>query len=580
MKKNWIALTLIICLVAALSPISILFSCGVANAENVDVQVFLSDESLLASFGDVFAYTNGKNIYVAKNNKILSFVEKRSFDKFIDIAMNSTHILLLAQDGEDRYLWAYKYDKRIDDISDYSYSSDANILRYLTKLYADEEGNLYAMDANKVNEIKIGSYEKAPSYFNSNTNLENGAYKEVADFAIFSDIMYCIIDGNLYAIDEQNFYYSDLSKFLKLSGEYIGVSAVNDEVLLLGADGIFKYDKSNNSNQSLMPEGLNGNSKISSAFDTKTSRRYVYAKSALNAINMYEFTDGKLEYYGCFDSTAYLHPTEYDLVKLYKTGFDVTIYSSPRHLQRLGVAPANSYLIALNQKDDFIYVYYRDEHENKAVYGYVKTSSQITLCPAETGSLGEYAQLLHDDTPIYKYPISESDRLINGSIFMQLIVIDNVGQDGDFSWGWYKVGYVDEDGKTQYGYVKQQYLSPYTQLTAPSLSKSVKLTSRKLGRYIPLYALPFEDEAEAIEVAQLAEGSSVYLKEKYNKKSDWTAVYYEGKVAYVRTKCVQVSGLTSWQIALAVTIPLVVLAAALTFVILTLAKKKKFSFRS
>ena len=76
-------------------------------------------------------------------------------------------------------------------------------------------------------------------------------------------------------------------------------------------------------------------------------------------------------------------------------------------------------------------------------------------------------------------------------------MIDNVGQDGDFSWGWYKVGFVDENGVTQYGYVRQQNLAPYTQLTAPSLSKSVKLTNKKLGEYITLYALPFENQSKS-----------------------------------------------------------------------------------
>ena len=157
---------------------------------------------------------------------------------------------------------------------------------------------------------------------------------------------------------------------------------------------------------------------------------------------------------------------------------------------------------------------------------------------------------MHENTPIYKYPFegAGSEKLLDASIFMQLIVIDNVGQDGNFTWGWYKVGYVNSDGKTQYGYVKTQNLSPYTQLSAPSLSKSVKLTSKKLGQYITLYALPFENEEEAIEIAQLAEGSSVYLKEKFNKKSQWTAVYFEGKTAYVRTENIKASGLTSWQL--------------------------------
>jgi hypothetical protein len=157
---------------------------------------------------------------------------------------------------------------------------------------------------------------------------------------------------------------------------------------------------------------------------------------------------------------------------------------------------------------------------------------------------------------------------------MQLVFIDNVGQDGNFSWGWYKVGFVN-NGKTVYGYIKTVDVSPYTQLNAPSLSKSVKLTSKKLGQYITLYALPYENEEDAIEVAQLAEGTQVYLKEKFNKKSQWTAIYYEGKTAYVKTANVKASGLTSWQLALVITIPCVVIAIAVAVTLIVVAKKKK-----
>lgn len=260
------------------------------------------------------------------------------------------------------------------------------------------------------------------------------------------------------------------------------------------------------------------------------------------------------------------------------------MYSSPRHLQRVNVIPANSYFIALSQHDNFIYVYYENNADGKKIYGYIKAESSVALCPADNGALGEYAGVLHQNTPIYKYPfINNNDKnnikLTDATVFDQLVVINNVGQDGDFSWGWYKVGFVDENGVTQYGYVRQQNLAPYTQLTAPSLSKSVKLTNKKLGEYITLYALPFENQEDAIKVVELPEGSSVYLREKFNKKSQWTAVYYQGKTAYVRTENVDASSLTSWQLALAITVPFVVLAIIATVVIITVAKNKKNAYR-
>ena len=580
MKQKIFGLSLILCLALVLCFASVFSTRDVAQAENVDVLVSLTDDSLLVAYGDYFAYTNAKGIYLARDNKLISYEEKSDFDGFIDIAINSTHILALAQKGDDKYLWAYEYnDKRIAKIN---FSLNDLHVEYLVGIYANEDG-FYAMETNKVIHISIAPPEVISQYFNSNTDWTlNPAYIDIKDFAVLNNTLYCILDGDFYAIDEQNFHYPNLSKFLKRSGDYIGVSVSGDKILLLSASGIYQYSETDSSIAKLTADGLNSNSRICSAYDKQSGTSYVYTKSNLNAVSMYVYTDDNLEYYGCFDNTKYEHPSEFDMIALYKTDSAVTLYSSPRHLQRMGTIPKNSYLIALSERDEYIYVYYHDEVEDKTQYGYIKKSASVTLCPAEKESiLGSYAQPLHQNTAIYKYPFegAKSVKVLDATIYMQLIVIDNVGQDGDFTWGWYKVGYVDKDGKTQYGYVKTQNLSPYTELSAPSLSKSVKLTSKKLGEYITLYALPFENAEDAIEVVQLPEGSQVYLKEKYNKKSQWTAVYYEGKTAYVKTANVKPSGMTSWQIALVITIPCVVIATTVAVVLIILAKKKKLAYK-
>lgn len=581
MKRKIFGLSLIFCLAIVLCFASVFSVRNVAKAENVDVLVSLTNDSLLTAYDDYFAYTNSKGIYLAKDNKLLSYEEKNDFDCFLDIAMNSTHILALAQKGDQKYLWAYEYnDMRIAKINFTLY--DLHV-EYLVGIYANEDG-FYALETNKLIHISIDPPQVISQYFNSNTDWTlNPAYVDIQDYAVLDNILYCILDGDFYAIDEQNFHYPDLSKFLKRSGDYIGISVAGNRILLLSASGVYEYNNIDSSISTLTVDGLNGNSQICWAYDSQNDVRYVYIKSNINSVNMYVYTEGNLEYYGCFDNTVYTHPTEFDIVKLYKTNANVTLYSSPRHLQRMGIIPQSRYFIALSEKDDFIYVYYHDANEDKTQYGYIKKSAGITLCPAEKeGLLGPFAQPLHENTPIYKYPFegAGSEKLLDASIFMQLIVIDNVGQDGSFTWGWYKVGYVNSDGKTQYGYVKTQNLSPYTQLSAPSLSKSVKLTSKKLGQYITLYALPFENEEEAIEIAQLAEGSSVYLKEKFNKKSQWTAVYFEGKTAYVRTENIKASGLTSWQLALVITIPCVIVAIIIAVVLIVMAKNKKLAYKS
>ena len=582
MKRKIFGLTLILCLALVIAVASVFSANDVSSAENVDVLVNLADDSLLTAYGDYFAYTDSKGIYLAKDNKLLSYQEKSDFDGFIDIAMNSTHILALAQKGEQKYLWAYEYnDMRIAKIN--NFSINGLYVEYLVGIYANDDG-FYAMDTNKLIHFSVSPAEFITPDFTSNTDYEyNPAYANAKGFVLLDNVLYTILGGDFYAISEQNFKgHDDLPNFLKRSGDFTDISVSGDKILLLSASGINQYNTSDSTFSSLTVDGIDGNSKICSAYDKENNVKYVYTKSNLNAVNMYVHTDDDLEYYGCFDNTVYTHPTEFDIVKLYKTADSVTLYSSPRHLQRMGTIPKDSYFIALSERDGYIYIYYQDDKEDKTQYGYIKNNASITLCPADKeGVLGEYAQPLHEKTPVYKYPFegAGSPKILEASIFLQLVVIDNVGQDGDFNWGWYKVGFVNDQGNTQYGYVKEQNLSPYTQLTAPSLSKTVKLTSKKLGHYITLYALPFDNEEDAITVVELPEGSQLYLKEKYNKKSDWTAVYYEGKTAYVKTANIKPTGLTSWQIALVITIPCVAIATAVAVVLIVLAKKKKIAYK-
>jgi len=363
MKRKIFGLSLIFCLAIVLCFASVFSVRNVAKAENVDVLVSLTNDSLLTAYDDYFAYTNSKGIYLAKDNKLLSYEEKNDFDCFLDIAMNSTHILALAQKGDQKYLWAYEYnDMRIAKINFTLY--DLHV-EYLVGIYANEDG-FYALETNKLIHISIDPPQVISQYFNSNTDWTlNPAYVDIQDYAVLDNILYCILDGDFYAIDEQNFHYPDLSKFLKRSGEYIGISVAGSRILLLSASGVYEYNNIDSSLSTLTVDGLNGNSQICWAYDSQNDVRYVYIKSNINSVNMYVYTEGNLEYYGCFDNTVYTHPTEFDIVKLYKTNANVTLYSSPRHLQRMGIIPQSRYFIALSEKDDFIYVYYHDANEDR-----------------------------------------------------------------------------------------------------------------------------------------------------------------------------------------------------------------------
>ncbi len=76
MKRKIFGLSLIFCLAIVLCFASVFSVRNVAKAENVDVLVSLTNDSLLTAYDDYFAYTNSKGIYLAKDNKLLSYEEK------------------------------------------------------------------------------------------------------------------------------------------------------------------------------------------------------------------------------------------------------------------------------------------------------------------------------------------------------------------------------------------------------------------------------------------------------------------------------------------------------------------------
>ncbi|MBD5101078.1 MAG: hypothetical protein HDT29_07555 [Clostridiales bacterium] len=568
----WISALILCCVciaVFAQTPMTV-------KAENIDVTVTLNGDSLVSAYGEDFAYTNGKTVYVAKNNKVLSYHDTADFDRFISMAMNSTHIVLLAKKGTETLTFVYSYSN--SGISKVPYINENLRLSKLTALYNDENGNLYALDQNFVRKFNTTDSIVDTPY----TSL-NGLFTNVTEFAVVKTtdnvILYLLIDGNIYEVKNQLDDETSLDEYRITSDKnFKDLTISNGKLICIDETCAYVYN-SGSGFDVLLENGVGNHSVICATYDSINTRHCVYIKSDIFAINVYEY-DGELNYYSSFDKTQFTHPTEYDSIALYKTTAEVTLYSSPRHLQKLALLSPDEYVLILSESGNFYYAYTYDATLSKAVYGYIKKQASISLCPAQTDTaLGLYAQPLHPNTPIYEYPIDDRDTKVlrYASIRDQLVVIDNVGQDGAFSWGWYKVGCIDTDGNLVYGYVKQLAVSPYTSLSAPDLSKTAKLGAKKLGEYVKIYALPQEDSQV---VAEVAEGSQIYLKNKFDKNSEWTQIIYEEKIAYVKTVNVSPSGLTSWQLALAITLPAVAVAITATVVILVVVKKRKAALKN
>ncbi len=576
MSKKILLISTLLCCILLAGVISVFAGGGVALAENSNVSIDIVNDSSFTAHGDAFALVTDNNVYVVKDSTVHKYTEEAQFT-VLDMAMNSKYLVLLVTDDSGKNLYVYSYDN--DGIKKIQLENPNVYPEEIVALYNDNE-SIFAMDSNKVYKIDVDSSSTLWSTFIS----KNPLYTQISDMAILDeDVLYFILDGDIYSTSSKNFTQDDLSSFLKLEGAYTDLVISGGKLILLDSSKAYIYDDASNSVSELLTSGIGEKSSLAATYISSSNTNYVYIKSDLPSLNMYEFTGTALNYYNTFDRTIYSHPSSYDIVKMYKIDSETTVFSSPRHLQKLATLSSGDYVMLLNEVGEYYYVYFAKEAKDVKL-GYIRKDSTITLCPASTEcEIGAYAQALHPDTAVYKYPFvgdgfnsTGSEAIAYLSIYDQLVVIDNVGQDGEYNWGWYKIQYLDKNNNIVEGYVKEKDVSPYTVLTPPDISKTVKVSSKKLGEYVKVYALPQED---AKLIAELKEGTPIDLHEKYDKNSEWTAVIYNDMIAYVKTENIQPGGLTSWQLALAITIPIVVVAIIVTVIILVTVKKRKYLSR-
>lgn len=579
MSKKILLISTLLCCVLLAGVLSVFAGGGVAQAENSNVSIDIVNGSSFAAYKDVFALVTDNNVYVVKDSKVHKYTEDGEFT-VLDTAMSEKYLVLLVTDDNGKNIYIYSYGT--DGVERVSFTNENLHPQNIISLSNDEDGNFFAMDANRISKFNIDKSSEWPSIFSCVTSP---IFETVSDFVIFDEnILYCIdTNGHLFSTNVKILDNHVLEEYKKLEGNFTDLVISGGKLVLLDETKAYVYDDASNSVTELLTSGINENSSLAATYIPSSNTHYVYIKSDLPSLNMYEFTGSALNYYNTFDRTVYTHPQTYDILTMQKLNAEATVFSSPRHLQKLATLSSGDYVILLSEVGEYYYVYFVKEGKEVNL-GYILKNSDMTLCPANTEcEIGSFAQALHPDIAVYKYPFVGDGRNQTGSeaiayltIYDQLVVIDNVGQDGDYEWGWYKIQYLSADNKILTGYVKQKEVSPYTVLTPPDISKTVKVSSKKLGEYVKVYALPQEDSKL---LAELKEGTSIDLHEKYNKNSEWTAVIYNDMIAYVKTENIQPGGLTSWQLALAITVPIVVVAIIVTVIILVVVKKRKYLSR-
>lgn len=579
MSKKILLISTLLCFVILAGVLSVFACGGVALAENSNVSIDIVNDSSFTAYGDAFALVTDNNVYVVKDSIVHKYTEEGQFT-VLDMAMNSKYLVLLVTDDSGKNFYIYSYGS--NSLDKISYTNENLHPENIIALSSDNNGNFFAMDANRISKFDIDKPSEWPSIFSCVTSP---IFETVKDFVLLNEnVLYCLdTNGKLYSTNVKILDGHLLDEYKKAENVYTDLVISGEKLILLDATKAYVYDDASNSTSELLSSGINEKSKLAATYISSSNTNYVYIKSDLPALNMYEFTGSALNYYNTFDRTIYTHPATYTILTMNKINAEATVYSSPRHLQKLATLSSDDYVILLSEVGDYYYIYFSKD-DKKVNLGYIRKDSDITLCPAGTEcEIGAFAQALHPDTAVYKYPFvgdgmndTGSEAVAYLTIYDQLVVIDNVGQDGTYKWGWYKIQYLNANNQIVEGYVKEKDVSPYTVLTPPDISKTVKVSSKKLGEYVKVYALPQEDSKL---IAELKEGTSIDLHEKYDKNSEWTAVIYNDMIAYVKTENIQPGGLTSWQLALAITVPIVVVAIVVTVIILVVVKKRKYLSR-
>ena len=240
MSKKILLISTLLCFVILAGVLSVFAGGGVALTENSNVSIDIVNDSSFTAYGDAFALVTDNNVYVVKDSIVHKYTEEGQFT-VLDMAMNSKYLVLLVTDDYGKNLYVYSYDSK--GITKIKLENPNVYPEEIVALYNDNS-SIFAMDSNKVYKIDVDSSSTLWSTFIS----KNPLYTQISDMAILNeDVLYFILDGNLYSTSSKNFTSDDLSSFLKLEGSYTDLVISGGKLILLDATKSYVYDDASNS---------------------------------------------------------------------------------------------------------------------------------------------------------------------------------------------------------------------------------------------------------------------------------------------------------------------------------------------
>lgn len=559
-------IVLLLCVILA----SLICSADFASAENRNVKIQLTSDSVFDTDGDLLAYTSASALSVAQNDIVYTCATPLSAPAK-QVTIVGGYIAVLTTDGN---LAGYSlsggvlskstaFDEKMPDLQ--TQLSGARI----ANLYS-ADNLLYIMTSNYIFKYNFAG-ASVVELFSTNTS----ALFDFDTFAVLNDV-------SVIGLKQQKAYIFNRGVITALptpiASDYLfnSVDCHEDYIYLNTDTKIVGYDASNDTftrlgdtpdkDGKIVYVGVNGkdNLFVSCYLD--------------NSIKQYVVEDAKLNYVNSFDNTIYSHPTVANIVKVAIAGEHITAYVSPRTLISVRDFAIGDKFLILSEKDGYYYVTDGIVHQDASNdepyvnFGYIPKSATLTITQSETDTkFGTHVSVLHPNTPIYALPYDTAEIITHKAITERLAVVNclSIGGGQDL-WGWYTVNYI-QDGVLVTGYVKANDIAPYTSLTAPTVKKSVKIKADKFGDVVTIYSLP---DVQSPKVVDLVDGKTVLLLQTYDPTSTWTAVQYGDEVGYVYTANIQIDGLTNVQIFIIVAVSLVAVATA-TILAIVLIKKRQ-----
>lgn len=555
-----------------------------------EIKISLDDTSDYASYGDAIVYTTKDNALVLSTEKGKFSLPSAYDGKCKSIAMNDKYIFMLSYTtGETKDTISFLSFEYSCENMTISQKKDALLLFGVSP--ENIANNTYFVNAN---EYGIGGFDKL--YVDGNNvyciasadkpyeatmpndilfaaDLSSGAlpslfsYKDFAladSFTVNANKIYFTSQGKIYSTSKET---NTPSSAIVSSVSTNGIVFANGFIVANCADGVYAVNPETSKTKKLLEETFEG--KISVVRGAETTYILLHDKDG-RAVKQYiltgDFESSALTYFNSFDDMIYNNPQTYDILKAGKAVANTKAYYSPKNMKTEFEIAKDSYVLILAAQDGFYYT--RNEQGQT---GYVRQNELTVIEPSTSTDLGKYAQALHDNTNIYKYPYVSSDVVATVGISQMLIVVDNVAQDGDNQvWNWYKVCILAEDGTMTYGYIQKEYASKFDSFRLPSFSSDATVSAGSIGGRVNVYLLP-DENSEVL--GTLGDGEKVVLaQEKIVESEEWTKIVYGDIQGYIKTANLTTKGLTSLQITLIVVFSVVIVA---TVIIAVLVVKKR-----